>query len=149
MPLKPDQVPMARPRSPSAKVALISARLPGTSSAAPTPCTARAAINCCTSPDAAQASDARPKIATPMAKTRRRPKRSPNEPPTSSSAARNSAYDSTTHCASNTLACRSRWMAGSATLTTVPSMNAMLEPMIAAISTQRLAEAAQGVAGAP
>ena len=45
--------------------------------------------------------------------------------------------------------CKSRWIAGSATLTTVPSMKAMLEPRIAAINTQRLAEAAQGAARAP
>ena len=44
--VKPDQVPMARPRVSSGNDALISARLPGTSSAAPTPCTARAAISC-------------------------------------------------------------------------------------------------------
>ena len=79
----------------------------------------------------------------------RRPKRSPSEPPTSSSAARNSAYASTTHCASNALACRSRWIAGNATLTTVPSTKAMLEPMIEATSTQRLAAAVQGAARAP
>ena len=43
--VKPDQVPMARPRCGRANEALISARLPGTSSAAPTPCSARAAIS--------------------------------------------------------------------------------------------------------
>jgi hypothetical protein len=41
----PDQVPMARPRCSSLKEALIIARLPGTSKAAPMPCTARARIS--------------------------------------------------------------------------------------------------------
>jgi hypothetical protein len=82
---------MARPRSDSGKVALISERLPGTSSAAPAPCTARAAINGPADAASAQAIEAAVKTATPMRKTRRRPKRSPSAPPTSSSAARNSA----------------------------------------------------------
>jgi hypothetical protein len=43
--LKPDHVPIARPRSFSSKAALMSARLPGTRKAAPTPCAARPAIS--------------------------------------------------------------------------------------------------------
>jgi len=43
--VKPDQVPMARPRWSSLNEALIMARLPGTSSAPPTPCTARAMMS--------------------------------------------------------------------------------------------------------
>ena len=39
--LNPDQVPIARPRSSSSKVALMIARLPGTRKAAPMPCSAR------------------------------------------------------------------------------------------------------------
>jgi hypothetical protein len=54
MPLKPVHRPKARPRSACAKWALISAMLPGTSSAAPAPCTARAAINCPMLDDSAQ-----------------------------------------------------------------------------------------------
>src|SRR5216683_8027062 len=42
--VKPDQVPMARPRCSLSKKAPMMARLPGTSSAPPTPCTARAMI---------------------------------------------------------------------------------------------------------
>ncbi len=45
MAVAPDQVPMARPRAPPVKKALMSERLPGTSSAAPMPCTARAAMS--------------------------------------------------------------------------------------------------------
>ena len=43
--LKPDHVPIARPRSFSGNELLMIARLPGTSSAAPNPCAARAAIS--------------------------------------------------------------------------------------------------------
>ena len=46
MALNPDQVPMAFPRRLSSKEAEIRARLPGTSSAAAIPCTARAAMSC-------------------------------------------------------------------------------------------------------
>ncbi len=42
---KPDHVPIARPRSCSGNELLMIARLPGTSSAAPNPCTARATIS--------------------------------------------------------------------------------------------------------
>ncbi len=149
MPLKPDQVPIAPPRSACGKAALMSARLPGTSKAAPTPCTARARMSWCTVAASAQPIEAAPKSATPIAKMRRLPKRSPKAPPTSNSAASIRAYDSTTHCASKAVAWKSRWIAGSATLTTVPSTKAMPEPRIAATSTQRLAAAAQGVAAAP
>ncbi|OOO00831.1 MAG: hypothetical protein USCGTAYLOR_02972 [Chromatiales bacterium USCg_Taylor] len=108
IPLNPDQVPIARPRSFAGKDALMSARLPGTRSAAPTPCTARAVMSWRMSADSAQATEAAANSTTPIAKILRRPKWSPSEPPTSRSAARNNAYDSTTHCASNASACRSR-----------------------------------------
>jgi hypothetical protein len=91
MPLKPDQVPMALPRSFSGNDALMSARLPGTSSAPPMPCTARAAISWCTLPASAQPTDDSAKMPTPIAKMRRRPKWSPSAPPTSSSAASSKA----------------------------------------------------------
>src|ERR1700761_9084915 len=53
------------------------------------------------------------------------------------------------HCASALLASRLRWIAGSATLTTVPSMKAMLEPSTALTSVQRPALASgEGVAAA-
>src|SRR5665213_2046964 len=45
MDVKPDQVPIARPLSASEKLTLISAKLPGTSSAPPIPCTPRAITN--------------------------------------------------------------------------------------------------------
>ena len=91
MPLNADQVPIARPRSACGKLAPSSARLPGTSSAAPMPCTARAATSWPTPCAAAQAADASVNTAAPTRNTRLRPKRSPSAPPTSSSADRNSA----------------------------------------------------------
>jgi hypothetical protein len=91
MPLNADHVPIARPRLASGKLAPSSARLPGTSSAAPMPCSARAAISWPVSCAAAHAADIAVKTTTPTRNTRLRPKRSPSAPPTSSSAARNSA----------------------------------------------------------
>jgi hypothetical protein len=76
-----DHVPIARPRSSRGNVAAMIARLPGTSSAAPPPCSARAMISCAVVCAAPQQSDAAAKIATPMANTRARPSRSPSEPP--------------------------------------------------------------------
>src|SRR6266545_3508730 len=67
---------------------------------------------------------------------RRRPKRSPRAPPTSSRAERKRVYASTTHWTWATVAPRFSWRAGRATLTAVPSMNAMLEPRMVAASTQ-------------
>src|SRR5579864_9304827 len=93
----PAQAPIARPRSCSEKLALISARLPGTSNAPPTPCTPLAIISHRISGEQPHKAEAAEKTATPKAKTFRRPYKSPKTPPISSSAARNNAYDSTTH----------------------------------------------------
>src|SRR2546421_1274365 len=62
------------------------------------------------------------------------------------SAARKSAYVSTIHCTSLAVAPRSRWMTGRATLTTEPSIKAMLDPRMVATSTQTPTGGAQGVA---
>ena len=97
MEVNPDQVPIARPRSFSEKLALISARLPGMSNAPPTPCTPLAIISHRISGETPHNAEAVEKSTTPMTKTLRRPYKSPKAPPISSSAARNSAYDSTTH----------------------------------------------------
>src|SRR5436190_608690 len=78
---------------------------------------------------------------------RRRPSRSPSEPPTSRSAARRSAYASTTHWTSATVAPSSRCSAGRATLTTVPSMKARLEPSTVVASTHGRAASAHGGEG--
>src|SRR6202171_6563238 len=60
------------------------------------------------------------------------PNRSPSEPPTRIKAPRNNPYASTTHCMSMTVPPRLFCSAGKATFTTVLSMNAMLDPSIAA-----------------
>src|SRR5262249_2710343 len=135
--VNPDHVPMACPRRSLLKLALINARLPGTRNAAPTPCAPRAMISCTMSGARPHQTEARAKSRTPDAKTRLRPRRSPSEPPTRINAASIRAYDSTIHCAPATLAPSSLCNMGSAMLTTVPSMNVILEPRIAAASTQR------------
>src|ERR1700746_3215917 len=81
MEVKPDQVPIARPRSISEKFALIRARLPGTSNAPPTPCTPLARINHRISGENPHTVEAIEKSATPTAKTLRRPYKSPRAPP--------------------------------------------------------------------
>jgi hypothetical protein len=83
---KPAQVPIALPRSALPKDALMMARLLGTSSAPPTPCTIRAATSTVMVGASPQATEAAVKMTTPKAKTRRRPKRSPVDPPTRTSA---------------------------------------------------------------
>src|SRR5437660_10919556 len=87
----PDQVPKARPRCSSLKEALIIARLPGTSRAAPIPCTARARISDSTVGESPHQMEDRVKTAMPRAKMRRRPYRSPRDPPTRMSEERKSA----------------------------------------------------------
>src|ERR671930_1500705 len=78
---------------------------------------------------------------------RRRPSRSPSEPPTRSSAASRSAYASMTHWTSTTVAPSSCCSAGRATVTTVPSMKARLEPGTVVASTQGRAASAHGGEG--
>ena len=140
---------MALPRTSSANDALMIARLPGTSSAPPMPCTARATISSSMLEARPHHTEAAVKSVTPIANMRLRPNRSPAAPPTSSNADRNSANDSMTHCASNTVALNSRCSAGSAMLTTVPSMKAMLDARMVAARIQGAAAGEQGaLAGA-
>src|SRR5271155_2567879 len=82
--------------------------------------------------DKPQHTDAIAKTVTPIRKARRRPNKSPMEPPTRMSAPRSRPYDSITHCASITVAPRLDWRAGNATFTIVLSMKAMLDARIAA-----------------
>src|SRR5580704_14245641 len=91
-----------------------------------------------------QPAEAAAKITTPSKNTNRRPKRSPNEPPTRISAARNNPYDSTTHCRSTTVARKFACSAGNATFTTVLSINAKLDPSIVATRIHVRASAAHG-----
>jgi hypothetical protein len=79
--------------------------------------------------------DALAKMITPNRKLFLRPYRSPKDPPKSNSEDNDKAYASTIHCSDAPDAWNADCKAGSATLMTVPSMNAMLEPKIAAVST--------------
>ena len=73
------------------------ARLPGTSSAAATPWTPRAAMSVTVVGARPQTSDAAPNETRPMRKSFRRPKRSPSEPPTTRNDPRVSRYALSTH----------------------------------------------------
>ena len=72
-PPRPDHAPMAAIRSSSANDACRMARLPGTSSAPPTPCRARAAISTPTFGATPHSSDAAANHTVPMTNTFRRP----------------------------------------------------------------------------
>ncbi|PBC71282.1 hypothetical protein BX265_5879 [Streptomyces sp. TLI_235] len=86
-PPSPDQAPTAAPRSSAWNTACSMASEPGVSSAPPTPCSARAAISTSMFGAAAQNAEATANQATPIRNTRRRPYRSPSEPPSRISAA--------------------------------------------------------------
>lgn len=128
MPPKPDHRPTAFARSSGWKEAWMSAREPGVSSAPPMPCRARAAISTPAFGASPHSSEAEANHMTPRTNTLRRPKRSPSEPPSRISPASVSMYAFTVHCRAARLASRSRPIRGSATLTTVESSMAMLEP---------------------
>src|ERR1700693_4065132 len=91
-----------------------------------------------------QPAEAAAKITTPNKNINRRPKRSPNEPPTKISAARNNPYDSTTHCRSTTVARKLACSAGNATFTTALSINAKLDPSSVATRIHFRASVAHG-----
>jgi hypothetical protein len=84
-------MPIAIPRSEGGNVAAMIESVAGFMSAAPTPCTIRAAMSI--SPESArpQASEDAVKIASPTTKMSRRPSRSASFPPVSMSAANESA----------------------------------------------------------
>ena len=83
-PARADHAPMARARSSGWNVDERMARLPGTSMAAPTPWTARAATSRVMLGARPHRSEAAVKAAMPSRYTRRRPYWSPSEPPSSS-----------------------------------------------------------------
>ena len=82
------QAPIAAPRSLGSKRATISPSVLGTSSAAATPWSARARMSVSIVGAAAQSTLATPKPVSPSVNARRRPYRSPSDPPTNSSAPR-------------------------------------------------------------
>ena len=83
---KADQVPIALPRRPGSKQLVMIARLPGTSSAPPTPCRIRAASSMSSDVARPHHKEASANTAVPIANTRRRPNRSPKAPPIMTSA---------------------------------------------------------------
>src|SRR3954451_14693973 len=141
MPAQAVHVPIAAPRSSAGKVAVMTASEDGTSSAPAIPWSARAATSSSAVGASAQMTDVVPKPASPTAKIRRRPSRSPSEPPTSSKETSVSRKPVTIHCWVARPASRSSPIAGSATLTTVPSTNTTAEPRTHAISVRRLVRA--------
>ncbi len=94
--VKPDQVPIARPRFFSPNEALIIARLLGTIAAAPIPCTERAMMSWEIVEEMPQAPEATANNAVPSTKVNRRPTESPKAPPIRMRTHKARAYDSTT-----------------------------------------------------
>ena len=82
MPPSPAHWPITLPRSATRNEPWIIARLPGVSSAAPTPWSSRAPISWPGDWATPHSAEARANQVTPTRKTRRRPKWSPSEPPT-------------------------------------------------------------------
>ena len=86
MPAHAVHVPIAAPRSSAGNVALMTDSEEGTSTAPAIPCSPRAAMSRPAVGATAHSSELSAKPASPTANIRRRPSRSPSEPPTSSSA---------------------------------------------------------------
>src|SRR5262249_15826404 len=93
----------------------------GAASAAPTPCTVRAASRYHSAVARPPTSEARPKTAMPVTKTQRWPRMSPARPPSSSKPPKASAYELITQDRPLAVKLRSAWILGSATYTTVLS----------------------------
>ena len=77
----PPHAPSASPRFSAGTAALSSVSVSGITSAPPSPCTARATLSASTVGASAAAIDPSVKTASPVAKTRRRPRRSPSAAP--------------------------------------------------------------------
>src|SRR5262249_26916926 len=135
--VRPDQAPMARERSSSRKEASRIARLPGMRSAPPMPWSARAAMSASSVQASEQSTEATPNQRTPMMYTRRRPYRSPSDPPSSMSAASVRVYAFTTHWSASIDAPKSLPIDGSAMPTTLASRNVTPDPRTVAAITQR------------
>ncbi len=139
-PPNPDQAPMASLRSSAANDASRMARLPGVSRAAPTPWRTRSTMRALDPGAREQAAEARANHATPTMNTRRRPKRSPSDPPSRSNDERVRVYPVTTHCRVPRVAWKSRPIVGRAMPMTVASMAAMPDPRTVAAMTHRPAD---------
>ena len=144
-PVRPDHAPIARARSSSRKLACKIARLPGVSMAPPTPCTMRPATNSPSVGANVHSAEARANTATPTMNRRTRPYRSDNEPLSRIKDESVTMYPLTIHCMPDSPVPRSSWMAGSATVTTVESRNAIPDPRTVASSVHRAAGVPQAV----
>ena len=80
-PPMPPQAPSATPRLSAGTAALRMVSVSGVTIAPPRPCAARATISASTEGASAAATDAAVKMPSPIAKSRRRPKRSPRAAP--------------------------------------------------------------------
>src|SRR5690606_30930241 len=131
----PLQLRPARARSAGrGKSWVISDSEAGVSSAAPTPCTARAAISM--PPEVARpaASDASVNTVSPARNTRRAPSTSASRPPASMSPAKTRMYELTIHSSPARVSSSSRWIVGKATLPTLLSRYVMNAPSVTAPS---------------
>ena len=119
----PTHVPTALPRSSGGKTVVITDSVTGMIIAAPTPMAPRSAISSPGPFRKIAASEERPKMPSPAARTGLRPIRSPIAPAGRSSAAKASAYAATIHCSCVCEAPVLRAISGSATfrLATAPT----------------------------
>ena len=106
-PPMPPQAPSARPRRFGGTAAERIVSVSGSTIAPPSPWIARAAISSFADPASAARAEPPVKIASPIAKSRRRPKRSPSAAPVRSRTAKVRVYALTVHSSPARLACRS------------------------------------------
>ena len=105
----PAHVPIARPRSCAGNALVMIDRVPGIMKPEPTPCRARNAISQLSLCESA------------IMKLEKANTLTPRRPPVTSSTANVSVYAWTVHSSEEVVACRLRWIDGSATFTTVLS----------------------------
>ena len=114
----PPHAPSARPRFSFGTAWLRMVRVSGITIAPPSPCRARARLSASTVGASAAPIEPSVKMPTPMAKTRRRPKRSPSAAPVRRSTANVSVYAFTVHSRLSSDAFRSWRITGMAVVTT-------------------------------
>ena len=148
IPPRPDQAPIAGARSSRTNAPWIIARLPGVSRPPPMPCSSRATTRVSAVGAIPHSSEAIANHTVPITNSRRRPNRSPSEPPSRISEASNSRYPLLIHCSSAKEASRSSPMVRSATLTTVPSRRVRPDPRLAAATTHRPVDVPSGLPAA-
>ncbi len=122
----------------------MSASEQGINSAAPKPCTARAAMSTAMWGASPQPTEARAKMVRPARKIRRRPNRSAAAPPNSSRAEMQRVYALRIHCIAGRVESSADSMRGRATFTTDSSMYDIADPSTAAASTHSLRVAHAG-----